>query len=316
MGFWGDLSEEFEAIKQKYTIENESLSDVIYIFKIIEEKYVEDYGEILTIIERIQNKCKEEIKNCTDNNQYDEVQKIANYSKRLENTLLKNHVTQNQESVVENKEISNKSLTLYDNWAYTDPEYIYLNETKYNCFSWRDVMKQTCKVLYEIDKEKFDKIVNDDIIHGRKKSFFLRNYKSKDYCQIPGTEVYFFQAYGAEQIKNYIRKLLTIFEISSTKFRVFIREKKDKKSKIYVLQKKDQKCPKCNSELVNKKMTYMLYDTIEKKDGHEENMYIRECEHCKTKFLTEGTYNTLLKQKPDFKKRINLKVVVLNGVEN
>lgn len=84
-------------------------------------------------------------------------------------------------------------------------------------------MLQTCDLLAQIDAAKFNELIDDPVMKGRKVSYFSRNFVDRKNEKIKNLDIYVWTNLSANSIRNLIRKLMRKFDIKITDYYIYLR---------------------------------------------------------------------------------------------
>ncbi|HHU18230.1 MAG TPA: hypothetical protein GXZ70_08515 [Clostridiales bacterium] len=113
--------------------------------------------------------------------------------------------------------------TLYESFTHKKVAAFSFNNTRYPARNWKDVLLQTCDLLAEIDANKFEELIDDPAMKGRKISYFSRNKADGRSSKIKNIDIYVWTNLSANSIRNLIRKLLKKFNMRIADYYVYLR---------------------------------------------------------------------------------------------
>lgn len=118
----------------------------------------------------------------------------------------------------------NERHTLYESFIHKRPCAFVIENKKFEASNWKEVLVKTCDYLGEKNSRILKEIVEKEKIKGRKRN--LLSF-SKESMFSPG-KLKYVNGYvetnlSADGVKNLIKRLLKIYEISLTKYSVYFR---------------------------------------------------------------------------------------------
>ena len=306
------------------------------IIEYLQENYREDYAEILSILKGVHEKIKDEIKRCVDEDNYNsKTDELMNYVRKFKMIDFEGIVIKGENdshSQIENKEknyILNEDevlLSLADTWTkYIPVRFVFGDKNEMIFSNWKKVYVGVLRELHRRDCKTFEDMVINNTISSRQsqKHLFSQKKNSSEYAQIPNTGYFYMKNLSPEQMRVNLQKIFSYFKIDPDDFKVFVDGSRKRKSKgvrneeviitdedVVYLMDKSKRCPICATTLNPTSKSYSIYED-ENKFGESwtEKTYIKRCEVCKKEFMTKETFLTLQKQKDNFEKRINFKII-------
>lgn len=207
------------------------------------------YDELIASIE-LQKDTLEEISKELGNNyvpqliakkKYEEISETVNYIKfindkvnELEEILVKD-LEVNEDIADDNEEIlikdydkyrvdENEKHTLYETFKHKRPCAFVIENKRIEANNWKEILIETCNYLSEKNKKNLEDIVINEKIKGRKRSLFSVTKKQ----MFSPEKLKYINGYvetnlSADGIKNLVKKLLKIYEISLNKYYINFR---------------------------------------------------------------------------------------------
>lgn len=232
--------------------------DIKVLINFCKEKYpekmleiCEDIDLLIDTLNILKSDIGKDIPLLNDNDSYDLMHQYTDYSKEIANIIQKlNNISNdiaivNIESpddteVIDNEEeMSSKNInyndktfvtdskvshTLYEDFTYTRPAAIEIENEYLEANKWQDILNQCCKYLYQKDSDTFIKFLNDDTMTGRTCKYFSYSQNDlRDGKLINGTNIYVESNVSAMFVRNMIIKMLEKYEIPKRKCHIFIR---------------------------------------------------------------------------------------------
>lgn len=114
--------------------------------------------------------------------------------------------------------------TLYEDFTYTKPAGIEIENTYLEANEWRDVFNKCCQYLLKRDQDIFTSFLTDVTMQGRKCKYF--SYDSSELREgvcIKGSKIYIEYNVSATFVRNIIIKMLEKYEIPKRSCHIFIR---------------------------------------------------------------------------------------------
>lgn len=183
-----------------------------------------------------------------ENNDWNSLDEYKNYSKEISNIISKiteisNQITMEDsfelDTDSEHIELSDKTInyndkifnvdskvphTLYEDFTYTRPAAIKIEDKYLEANKWQDILNQCCQYLYKKDCGTFVQFLNDDTMTGRTCKYFSYNQNElREGRIISGTNIYVESNVSAMFVRNIIIKMLEKYEIPKRKCHIFIR---------------------------------------------------------------------------------------------
>ncbi len=113
--------------------------------------------------------------------------------------------------------------TLYEDFTHKKVAAFSINNKYYAVKDWKDLLLQTCDLLAQIDAAKFNELIDDPVMKGRKVSYFSRNFVDRKNEKIKNLDIYVWTNLSANSIRNLIRKLMRKFDIKITDYYIYLR---------------------------------------------------------------------------------------------
>lgn len=214
-------------------------SDIVYSLELVR-------SSLETTLERI----KKEINSANNNNSFEDVGQIAGYCKQITEldillqavvvTLLENEESkgavepENTDAAIAEAQSTlvfksqdkaervdyqlynvdvNERHSLDEDFTYTKPNAIEINDHKMFVSSWKEAMVSVCNYLYELDGVKLRKLVGNKKLKGRKVDLLgYQEVPRRNVC-IKGTNLYVWTNLNAALHVYYITQLLEAYEI-------------------------------------------------------------------------------------------------------
>lgn len=203
---------------------------------------------IVDILTNIKSDLGKSMSDLIDNDDYDSVDEYKNHAKRVAqiiqslNSISNNITIDNLEDEVQEDEAcelnnndinyndksfnvdSNIPHTLYEDFTYTKPAGIEIENTYLEANEWRDVFNKCCQYLLKKDPEIFSSFLTDITMQGRKRKYF--SYDSSELregVRIKNTKIYIEYNVSATFVRNIIIKMLEKYEIPKRNCHIFIR---------------------------------------------------------------------------------------------
>ncbi len=119
---------------------------------------------------------------------------------------------------------SNIPHTLYEDFTYTKPAGIKIENTYLEANEWRDVFNKCCQYLLNKNANIFLSFLSDPTIKGRKcKYFSYDSSELREGVRIEGSKIYIEYNVSATFVRNIIIKMLEKYEIPKRNCHIFIR---------------------------------------------------------------------------------------------
>lgn len=119
---------------------------------------------------------------------------------------------------------SNLPHTIYEDFTYTKPAGIEIENTYLEANEWRDVFKKCCQYLLKKDKRIFMSFLNDPTMQGRTRKYFsFDKSELRDGGLVYGSNIYIECNVNAVFVRNIIIKMLEKYEIPKRNCHLFIR---------------------------------------------------------------------------------------------
>lgn len=113
---------------------------------------------------------------------------------------------------------------LYYDYSHTRPAAFAIDNKPIDVSSWQDLYIKTCDYLYKKDKERFLKLIKDNDMQGRSRTYFSDSvdvlFKPKP---IGDSKVFLESNLSANSIRNTIVKLLDKYGIPKNTYQIFLR---------------------------------------------------------------------------------------------
>lgn len=183
-----------------------------------------------------------------DNDDYDSIDEYKNHAKTVAQIIqnlnnISNNITiddtEENEQILESKESdsidvnyndkafnadSNIPHTLYEDFTYTKPAGIEIENTYLEANEWRDVFNKCCQYLLNKDSDLFSSFLSDTSMQGRKcKYFSYDSSELREGVRIKGSKIYIEYNVSATFVRNIIIKMLEKYEIPKRNCHIFIR---------------------------------------------------------------------------------------------
>lgn len=217
------------------------------------EKYPEKTIEICEAIDLLidsLNNIKSEIGKSVfalfDNDEYDLVDEYKNHARMTATIINRLNDISNRITVDETLELDNESEynnteeinynndifnvdskiphTLYEDFTYTKPAGIKIENTYLKAIEWRDIFNMCCQYLLKKDEKLFLSFLDDISMQGRTRKYFS---KTPDQLREPelitGSDIYLECNVNAIFVRNIIIKMLEKYEIPKRHCHIFIR---------------------------------------------------------------------------------------------
>ena len=211
-----------------------------------------------------------------DNDDYDSIDEYKNHAKSVAQIIqnlnnISNNITiddadENDEQIQEIKDSngadinyndkifnadSNIPHTLYEDFTYTKPAGIEIENTYLEANEWRDVFNKCCQYLLNKDQDIFASFLTDTTMQGRKcKYFSYDSSELREGVRIKGSKIYIEYNVSATFVRNIIIKMLEKYEIPKRNCHIFIRrDLTSLHSENNKLQETAQKLEKSNDEI-------------------------------------------------------------------
>lgn len=146
---------------------------------------------------------------------------------------------------------SNIPHTLYEDFTYTKPAGIEIENTYLEANEWRDVFNKCCQYLLNKDPDIFSSFLTDTTMQGRKcKYFSYDSSELREGVRIKGSKIYIEYNVSATFVRNIIIKMLEKYEIPKRSCHIFIRrDLTSLHSENNKLQETAQKLEESNDEI-------------------------------------------------------------------
>ncbi len=183
-----------------------------------------------------------------DNDDYDAIDEYKNHAKTVAQIIqnlnnISNDITiedtEENEQILEVKESnsidinyndktfnadSNIPHTLYEDFTYTKPAGIEIENTYLEANEWRDIFNKCCQYLLNKDSDIFSSFLSDTSMQGRKcKYFSYDSSELREGVRIKGSKIYIEYNVSATFVRNIIIKMLEKYEIPKRNCHIFIR---------------------------------------------------------------------------------------------
>ncbi len=183
-----------------------------------------------------------------DNDDYDSVDEYKNHAKAVAQIIqnlnnISNDITidnlEDEEQTAEAIESNNNDInyndkifnadsniphTLYEDFTYTKPAGIEIENTYLEANEWRDVFNKCCQYLLNKDRDIFASFLTDTTMQGRKcKYFSYDSSELREGVRIKGSKIYIEYNVSATFVRNIIIKMLEKYEIPKRNCHIFIR---------------------------------------------------------------------------------------------
>lgn len=183
-----------------------------------------------------------------DNDDYDSIDEYKNHAKTVAQIIqnlnnISNDITiddtEENEQILEVKESysidinyndkafnadSNIPHTLYEDFTYTKPAGIEIENTYLEANEWRDVFNKCCQYLLNKDSDIFSNFLSDTSMQGRKcKYFSYDSSELREGVRIKGSKIYIEYNVSATFVRNIIIKMLEKYEIPKRNCHIYIR---------------------------------------------------------------------------------------------
>lgn len=183
-----------------------------------------------------------------DNDDYDSIDEYKNHAKSVAQIIqnlnnISNDITINdtdeEEQISEIKDSdcadinyndkvfnadSNIPHTLYEDFTYTKPAGIEIEDTYLEANEWRDVFNKCCQYLLNKDSDIFSSFLSDTTMQGRKcKYFSYDSSELREGVRVKGSKIYIEYNVNATFVRNIIIKMLEKYEIPKRNCHIFIR---------------------------------------------------------------------------------------------
>lgn len=180
-----------------------------------------------------------------DNDDYDSIDKYKNHAKLIAQIIgslnnISNDITIDEdEQMSEVKDSScadinyndktfnadsNIPHTLYEDFTYTKPAGIKIEDAYLEANEWRDIFNKCCQYLLNKDPNIFSSFLTDVTMQGRKcKYFSYDSSELREGVQIEGSKIFIEYNVSATFVRNIIIKMLEKYEIPKRNCHIFIR---------------------------------------------------------------------------------------------
>ncbi|MCM1212244.1 MAG: hypothetical protein NC318_11630 [Blautia sp.] len=183
-----------------------------------------------------------------DNDDYDAIDEYKNHAKTVAQIIqnlnnISNDITidnlEDDEQIVEALEPNNIDInyndksfnadsniphTLYEDFTYTKPAGIEIENTYLEANEWRDVFNKCCQYLLNKDADIFSSFLSDTTMQGRKcKYFSYDSSELREGVRVKGSKIYIEYNVNATFVRNIIIKMLEKYEIPKRSCHIFIR---------------------------------------------------------------------------------------------
>ncbi|MCM1182212.1 MAG: hypothetical protein NC337_02425 [Roseburia sp.] len=183
-----------------------------------------------------------------DNDDYDSVDEYKNHAKTVAQIIqnlnnISNDITidslEDDEQISETVELNNIDInyndkafnadsniphTLYEDFTYTKPAGIEIENTYLEANEWRDVFNKCCQYLLNKDPNIFLSFLSDTTMQGRKcKYFSYDSSELREGMRVKGSKIYIEYNVNATFVRNIIIKMLEKYEILKRNCHIFIR---------------------------------------------------------------------------------------------
>lgn len=183
-----------------------------------------------------------------DNDDYDSIDEYKNHAKSVAQIIqnlnnISNNITiddtEENEQILEVKDSngadinyndkifnadSNIPHTLYEDFTYTKPAGIEIENTYLEANEWRDIFNKCCQYLLKKDPDIFSSFLTDITMQGRKcKYFSYDSSELREGVRIKGSKIYIEYNVSATFVRNIIIKMLEKYEIPKRSCHIFIR---------------------------------------------------------------------------------------------
>ena len=209
-----------------------------------------------------------------DNDDYDSIDEYKNHAKTVSQIIqslndISNDITINDvedeeqvtETIGQNIDINynDKSFnadtniphTLYEDFTYTKPAGIEIENTYLEANEWRDVFNKCCQYLLNKDQDIFSSFLTDTAMQGRKCKYFSYDPSElREGVRVKGSKIYIEYNVNATFVRNIIIKMLEKYEIPKRNCHIFIRrDLTSLHSENTKLQETAQKLEESNDEI-------------------------------------------------------------------
>lgn len=215
------------------------------------ENYPEKMIEICEIIDLLidtLNGLKSEIGKAVpalnEDNSFESIRNYMNHSEKIADLIqslnnISNDITideieetEQDETQTQDINYSNKSFdvdakvphTLYEDFTYTKPAGIKIENTYIEANEWRDIFNKSCQYLFQKNNKLFISFLDDSTMRGRSRKYFSYNPSDlREANLIKGSDIYLECNVSAIFVRNIIIKMLEKYEIPKRQCNLFIR---------------------------------------------------------------------------------------------
>lgn len=127
-----------------------------------------------------------------------------------------------EEYSVDNK----KPHSLDEDFKFKRPYAFVLNESGKKVHNWRQMLKETCNILIDIDENKFGNFITDDDFKGRKRDYISNTTNKMNSPIEVGNEDNHFYVEGnlsANSIIDLIKKLLLKYDFDLDEYKIYLK---------------------------------------------------------------------------------------------
>lgn len=115
--------------------------------------------------------------------------------------------------------------SLYEDFSFKKPDAFEFNSSRLEVKDWRELLYQTCKMLYNKDIPTFESFISDPYMNGRKINYFSKSRRGMSSPRkLPSSDIYVTMQLGANQVKVLIQKMLRKYNIDTNQFFVYFSE--------------------------------------------------------------------------------------------